>query len=284
MYHIIAADVKALDDCWLVGDEFLKTIHRNLQDWKSDNAVDNLPTPFLYSAYNIMAWYKSSLPQQPHIAHMLNAFLEAMNASPKLPKYIIIIPDSDIIKGTRHLDFGVVCMLEEQVKWLMAQIFKYILRRCDDLQNKRPGALPNSEYPRIFWVLMMKRPWASNIHDKKVMGLRSRTNNIVARLASSEHSLETWSVDVGEGLQMFNHAGELTSQGQREFWKEINSCLKAFDWHQSDNMHTPQLPYSSGIQPSNETLRCNHQGRRPEGRRQQPTWQHNEDRHHPHHR
>ena len=94
----------------------------------------------MYKQYNIMFWYKSPLLPQPSAVRIFNSFIDRLNATPKLPKYVLIFPDEDIIRTMKHLDFRIMTMLEEQLKWLFDQLNKYSTHRCDDLRAMRIGA------------------------------------------------------------------------------------------------------------------------------------------------
>ena len=151
--------MRAIKDCWLVGDEFFGEIHHTLQELKSECST----TPYLYEQYNVMPFYLSALSPQPRVIRILNAFIDALNSTPKLPKYVLIIPDQDLMPGSKHLDYGVVHIMEQQLRWLFQQINKAIGRRREDLQSKHAGAISHSTYePRIICIAMIDRPFTSN--------------------------------------------------------------------------------------------------------------------------
>ena len=146
-------DIKATKDVWLVGDEFLHEIHHALQEWKSDLVAKSKNLTYLYDQYNIHHWYDSPLVPNVHVCHLLNS-LDRLNTTAKLPKYVLMFPDMDIISDT-DLDYGVMIILEEQLQWLFNQINKAMHRRCEDLKSKRGSAVLSTFEPRVIWVSMI---------------------------------------------------------------------------------------------------------------------------------
>ena len=137
-------DLKATKDVWLVGDEFLHEIHHTLQEWKSDLVPKNKSLPYLYDQYNVHHWYDSPLVPNVHVSRLLNSFLDGLNTIVKLPKYVLMFPDMDIISDA-DLDYGVMVLLEEQLQWLFNQINKAIHRRHEDLKAKRGGTVSSTK-------------------------------------------------------------------------------------------------------------------------------------------
>ena len=149
--------IKAVKDVWLVRDEFLGKIFNQLQTMKSEVHSNNSLMPYLYDQYNVHQWYKSPLETPSNrTVHLFNALIEGFNEEPKIPKYILMIPDVDIIIGTQHFELGVFHLLEEQLQWLFTQVQKSITRRREDILSKRAGAVSSSFEPRVIWVSMIK--------------------------------------------------------------------------------------------------------------------------------
>ena len=135
--------------------------------------------PFVYQNYNVQVFFKSSLRPDPCVAKVLNSLMEGLNSTPKLPKYIFVVPDSDVIEDTAYYDFGVMLLLEEQLDWLFAQMEKYVTRRRDNLKEKRADSILMSTHePRFIWIAMIDRPFTTDYKLKRILDLKNRFNEL----------------------------------------------------------------------------------------------------------
>ena len=94
-------------------------------------------------------------------ACILNSIIQGLNAWAHLPRYILVIPDTDIIdyvKRCEYLNKDEQCHFESIITWLVKEIKKAVEIRLDDLHRKRPGAILTSAEPRIIWVKVVPRP------------------------------------------------------------------------------------------------------------------------------
>ena len=225
-------DIEALKDCWVVGDEFLISIYSALQELKTDYATNHKPMPYLYEHYNISAWYQSPLLNQIRMARILNSFLDGLNERKKLPKYVLLIPDEDIILGVNYIGYGVMTMIKEQLNWLFKQINKAIRRCRDDLKNTRQGAVSSSFEPRVTWVEMMDKPLPQSIQKHKVLGLRKHFNEALNKAVQHERYMYIMRIHLQTtDKELFTAAGDLMALGKAEYWIEVNRILRLFDRH-----------------------------------------------------
>ena len=146
---------------------------------------DNKRPPHLYEQYNITAWFRSPLSHLRSGVRLYNSFVDGLNASDKLLKYVVIISEKEFITGLKHLDYGVVCMLDEHVNWLFKSLTKTIKCRRDDILSKRAGALGSSFEPRLIFVTMIECPPARSIKLKKIMGLRDCFNSMLTNMVTA---------------------------------------------------------------------------------------------------
>ena len=189
--------------------------------------------PFIYQQYNVLAFNKSLLLPIPRVVRLLNAVIEGLNSTPRLPKYIFLLPDSDIIEGTDHFNFGVMHMLQEQVMWLFAQLEKTVNRRRDDLKVKRPGAISMSTYePHFIWIAMIDRPFTTDYRLKKILGLENRFNELLRNMVEKEKYHYIMHLQLPQSdPQLFTCTGRLSSHGKNTFWSAFDELLCRFDAH-----------------------------------------------------
>ena len=117
---IITANIKTLNDVWIVGDDFLKDITHSLQDLKIKASAANKALPYIYERYNISLIYKSPLTSDAY-SRILTAFTNAMNKKFKLPKYVIVVPDKDLLQEMNYFNFGISRLLGITTNWLAKQ-------------------------------------------------------------------------------------------------------------------------------------------------------------------
>ena len=124
--------------------------------------------PFLYQQFHFEMFYTNPLSAtKPAIARIYNSLVEALNKYPHLPKYILVLPDKDVIKSINNWDYGTTTIIEKNLNWLIKQMAKAILSRRDDLHCKRPGSAP-VDLPLIIWIPMITRPYTSNQELKRL--------------------------------------------------------------------------------------------------------------------
>ena len=112
------------------------------------------------------------------------------------------------------------------LNWLLSN--KQILARRDDLKKKRLGAV-NGNLPVIIWIHLLTRPHTRNEKLKKIWKLKTKFNNSMQRIVRSERYMHIIQVDDMEEYQFFTAFGDLTDEGQIQFWKGVNKAIKHID-------------------------------------------------------
>ena len=168
---------------------------------------------------------------------MLNAVIDAMNKYDRLPKYIVVIPDSDVITYGGVYDDEATNMIYTLLHYLVKNINRKVDDRFKAIYKKKPGAVKAGE-PRIAWVKMLDRP--PSIGGKV---LKSRHNDILEELLFEEghsHIVEIRSLNQD---RFFDQCGKLLAEGRVQFFKELDHVLKEFDRNKIELM--PRKPSSS---------------------------------------
>ena len=113
--------------------------------------------PYVFKQFNVLPYYNTKSSALYGLARQLNPLIEALNERPKLPKYILLVPDRDIINETKAYGFGASYVLGSAVYFLIRQMEMLLSRRKVDLQDKKPGAIASQD-TKFIWVRMLKRP------------------------------------------------------------------------------------------------------------------------------
>ena len=213
---------------WMVGDVFLVDTYDSLVNMKTTAKIKNATPPYLHEMYNVTGAFTNPLsPIQPTIARMFNALVGALNDTHHLPKYIVVIPDMDILSTIDYYDHGVKELIEDNVRWLLKNMAKAVLRRYEDLHTKRPGSF--LELPKFIWLKMLARPITDIIELKHVWSLKSKFNRVLDNFTSIEKYMDTMLLDNMEELAYFNQYGNLTGTGKNQFWIRLNTQFRKLD-------------------------------------------------------
>ena len=159
------------------------------------------------------------------VARIFNVVLSAMNTRVILPKYLVVVPDKDILDATGFADFGERSCLKGIVKYLVKEINKYVDARFEDLYRKKSGSVKKGE-PRVIWVKMIDRPTLKN---DPIMSWRSTFNEILEEVLVAEGHTYIINLTSLKNDKFFSSGGELLADGRIQFWKELDHVLKEFD-------------------------------------------------------
>ena len=190
--------------------------------------------PYIYQYYNIYAYIQDPLNcLKDGVVSIYNSFLEGLNNRNKLPRYVFMIPDIDILRKAR-LDFGADEILEKLLEWLFKKINKALDRRFEDLVGKRPGAMDPLQRTRIIWIKMINRPISDrNRKIKEAIMQRNLFNGILETLVRKEGFMYIMNVDAfdnyKETVHLFNYDSELNPDGKFTFWSEVNKIFQKFE-------------------------------------------------------
>ena len=152
--------------------------------------------------------------------------LKTMPAVPFLPRYILIVPDWDIVKHIGHYKFGVTTILQKVVKWIVVNMFRAIETRKEDLAQSKKGATFPSE-PKIIWVKMINRV---NCHDR-ALSVRNKFNAVLDDILADYNN--HYVIDINTKLSDASYFAKNTfnEDGAIHFWLEINELIKEYDVH-----------------------------------------------------
>ena len=153
---------------------------------------------------------------------MLCGLVKALNEIPKLPKYILVVPDEDITKALHHHS-GILIIMGAVLHAIIKNMDIYIQRRRTNLLDRKPGATIEETFPKLIWVRMLKRP----AHLVSLsFTLRSRFNAILEDQLGNgnvkNHLIMSIEVPPGD----FDLAGHLTQAGEKGFWSEVSRALQ----------------------------------------------------------
>ena len=233
--NFFSDQVDAVSDVWIVGDQSLKSWYATFLAMKSQAVNENKPLPYLNDSYNILPFYKPSDLKIPMLARLINTITEGLNEEVKLPRYIIIVTDRDVLDYLHFDDFGIVELLDDILNYTANEIITNVETRKEDLRSKRACALYSSGEPRYIWVKMITRPIIKNA-GKYVFPHTQRYNEALERMVLKKKYSHILEPNVPENRSMFELNGELSIEGKIVLWNEINRLIKNLDKGETDLM------------------------------------------------
>ena len=148
----------------------------------------------------------------------------------KLPKYIIILPDKDIIEAAQQSGFRCKVLFHYMINWLVRNIDEETQDRKEKLKKKRLGAVLCESDPKIIWVKMVVRPFIKNAEKSYIFAQCNTFNAILeAELSNfrSMHLIKPNAPAANEDL--FDLRGNLSTRGLMALWNDVNTQLSLFD-------------------------------------------------------
>ena len=207
---------------WFIGDAFLHKNFNGLQALKTEAKLKKDKLPYLYEFYNLSAWFCSQVKTNvPVIAKLQNSLAAALNEYEHLPKYIVIIPDMDIVQDVNLFQCGVKDALYDNINWLFKQVGKCLITRHEDLMDKNLGSV-SQDKTRILWVPMLTRPITEDPELAKLWKLCRKYNEILEHHLEVENFMHLIKLPHMEEFSYFDQFGNLTTNGQHSFWKSMN--------------------------------------------------------------
>ena len=228
---LIAATVEAIYDVWFVGDDFMRQSMNTLPTWRSQAAGDkNFPQPYVYDYYNVFFYTQRKCASNMHvISRITNSLIEGFNHRARLPRFIIVLLDKDLIEDVNQFEYGTVDEYRKNLAWLMRQINMLVRRRRLDLMDKKPGAVYNSD-PKVIFVRMIKRVAYYNKGHRmeKVCSFRTKFNDILEEVVA-EFDYHIMSIHACCTEDCFDPQGKLTYKGKNRYWQEMDELIENFD-------------------------------------------------------
>ena len=115
--------------------------------------------PYLEQFYNIQGFFKKSLNVYGNsTACILNSIIEALNEDDRLPRFLIIALDKDILSDFHRFDHGISKNIEAVINWLTCQIEIAVRRKNSQIAEKKPGAIGTESDPTVIYINMIQQP------------------------------------------------------------------------------------------------------------------------------
>ena len=247
----------------MVGDSFLRELYPTLQALRAKAVLDKVPKPYLYQYYNVIPKFPGiNSNTRSTIARVFNEIVTALNERTRLPRYIFIILDKELLEAADHNNFGVHRIITELIEWMARNIDKTVDLRREDIRLKRPGAIFSSGEPRIIWTKMTTRPMIEDpVKGFMFAQCRKLNEALVDSVMKFKHS-HVMEIKIPlDDSRMFDKWGNLSGIGMDKYWSELLSQLKLFDRAEIDlrpsgrSVPVPGKPNHGGKTPKKDKSR-----------------------------
>ena len=202
---------------------------------KTEAYINKERQPFMYEFYNTKFFMQQPLSSVRLLENrVINAFIEGLNEMVKLPKYILVVLDKNLIDAV-DTEFGVKLALMKMVNYISNELIKAINCRKDDIKMKRPGGLASSGEPRLIWVSVVHRPKNTHPNMHHIYKLVSKTNEVIEEVVKRNNRIShiLYVESVNEYMH-FDHVGKLTDIGKQHYWEEVDKKVKQLDRGETD--------------------------------------------------
>ena len=157
------------------------------------------------------------------ISRFRNGFTGAIRDQVTLPKYLVVVPDNNIISYLKNKKIKSFKGTERVMKWLMTQMDRLITTQKERLPVK--AKRPNE--PTIIWI---SPPTHKNFKDNE---LREQFQNVLEQCCSHHNNTYTvklikdWSDD---DELLFNRTDKkFTAAGYKTYWNAVDKAVKYVD-------------------------------------------------------
>ena len=215
---------KGIEELWLIGDDFVRS---TINDHYLRRHRDNLyvPNNFEFRSYAS----KNYLENRANIlARLVNQVIRAININRYLPKWVVFVVESDIVKYMMNQVDGMhepAEAYQKMMEWVMTQQDKAI----NFIKNYLPSKAKKYNWPRILWIVPTLHdgftPDNFKLRKAFIFGLRSaaaqRENTIVLPLR------QAW--DRHDESLFDAQRNRFTSAGLDLLWTAIDRTIRFAD-------------------------------------------------------
>ena len=152
---------------------------------------------------------------------IFNPLAKALNELNKLPCFVAIAANRDILDYVMSYEAGVSRPSGAAINWLANQIILAVNSKKDFLQRVKPGAISSYE-PKVIWIKAIKHL----AHEEQVTKFNKMMDEML--IAKSGHYV----IDINTvlpDLSYYHENGSLNGFGKVRFWAEVDYQIEMFD-------------------------------------------------------
>ena len=138
-------------DAWFISDNFMKESSSTLAAIR-ESAKKNNEHLYLQEYYNLSTGYRlTSCGVKLSFTRMINSLIDMINQKHKLPCYLVVLMDCDVLTDIDVFSDEVIPMVHALVNWMVKQTDMIIRRKKAELLDRKPGGLFEN-HPTVIFV------------------------------------------------------------------------------------------------------------------------------------
>ena len=210
---------------WLLGDKFVAESVTVIEKYFGTKKIPARATRFesyIAESYDIKLFANSSGSNNRSIlGRVRNTLAAAMNKHDKMPKYILIVLDDNLIDVVKYTKPGVSEIFGRSLKWLAAEVHEAITDRKEELPKKAKKYL----FPQVFWVAL---PQHKNFDNNQ---LRFKFNNCMESVVGQHKEMKMLKIKRRWNYEdnSVNNLGQITPDGQLTYWAGVDEALQFWE-------------------------------------------------------
>ena len=222
---MLADNQYAKEDVWFLGDQFLKNMFQAFTSIDIEAIKNEKPRPFTFDNYNVKYYWKSftSSGNPSPAGCTVNSLIDGINGNPHLPKYIIVITDTDLLKRMTYFKFGASLVIGKALGSWLGKLMDAVNDRFKVLKKIRSGAVVEGE-PKFIFMGIIERP-----HPDKVLSLRRKYNEILEETLTLYDECYFFNPKNALSRYDFDRNNHITSAGKVQYWKLIDDLMRRFE-------------------------------------------------------
>ena len=107
--------------------------------------------PYIEEEFNVIPLFKNAAETKSTVARIYNAVIAGIEDNERLPKYIVVMPDHDVIKYGDEYGADAPVALYTLLKFLVKNINRIVDAHFEAIYKKKPSAIKAGE-PHIIWI------------------------------------------------------------------------------------------------------------------------------------
>ena len=210
---IISENVSGYDELWILGDNFGA---RSFRQFFMENQEFFTPQHFETSGH-CNSRYTCNITNI--LVRLSSAFIKAVTSLHKLPKYIVVIIDTDLI------DF-IKFKTQDEAKLIglyLNAIVKDIEETIRDRKTQLPKKAVRDKYPLIYWVAVPVHDRFSNNDLRRKFNLCLET---IIRITDNMRIIRMKEHWVSDNNELVDQKGGLTTLGLAKYWQSVDASIK----------------------------------------------------------
>ena len=199
---------------WMLGDKFLT---RSYRDYVKKDGQDMFMNQYFDTTPLCSSRFESNNTNM--ISRIEGLFAKGLNRMKKLPKYVIIILDDDLIQFLGYDNQGLSGILGSWIECLIKTLDDMVTERKENLPKK----VLNEDYPMIYWVTCPHHKFYKNNHAHTKfnacleVAMKLKNNMRVIKM-------KTWEFENNHLL--YESTGAITSYGLNKYWRAVDAAFQ----------------------------------------------------------